>query len=94
MKIYISEKENSFEKHKIDYYINIVIHPPKNIDYYAHLHRIYEGTLALFCGNKSWNYDQKTGVVVMQFEMKNDIGQLVKILSWYDADTEKVNTYV
>jgi len=94
MKVFISEKENYFTKHKIDSFINIVITPPEGTDYYDHLHRIYEGTFALFCGNKSWNYDAKTGVVTMQFEMKNDVGQLIKILSWYDGDTEKVNTYV
>lgn len=94
MKVFISEKENFFTKHKIDSYINIVITPPKGVDYYGHLQRIYEGTDKLFCGSKSWTYDSDTGVVTMQFEMKNDVGQLIKILSWYDGDTEKVNTYV
>lgn len=93
MKVFVSEKENSFVKHKKEYFINIVITPPEDVDYYQHISRIYEGTFSLFCGNKSWNYDDKTGVVTMQFDMKNDVGQLIKILSWYDRDTQTVNTY-
>jgi hypothetical protein len=93
MKVFISEEENYFVKHKVDSYINIVIRPPKGQDFYEHLHRIYEGTFDIFCGSKSWNYNPKNGVVTMRFEMKNDIGQLIKILSWYDGDTKRVNTY-